>query len=65
MSGHGEVLNIYYEQTEVSPVLSAKKTILNLMSSKLVISKSQEEKGQRWAYGANETGHEGKRSVCL
>ena len=60
LSDHGEVLNIYYEHTEVSPVLSAKKTILNLMSSKLVISKSQVEKGQRWAYGANEAGHEGK-----
>ena len=59
MSEFGEIQNIYYDQSEDLSVLSAKKAILDILSSKLVISQSQVEKGQRWGYGSNETGHAG------
>ena len=59
MNEFGEVMRIYYDSSEDHTVLSAKKAILDLLSSKLVISQSQVERGQRWGYGSNETGHAG------
>ena len=59
MNEFGEVVRIYYDSSEDPSVLSAKKAILDLLSSKLVISQSQVGKGQRWGYGSNETGHAG------
>ena len=58
---HLQVLytSIYYRQDEDPTVLSLKKTLLGMLSSTIVISDVDIQRGTQWAYRINETGHEG------
>ena len=56
---YGEITKVWHSVNELPFVLGLKKTILGTLSSRLIVSESQNERQKRWAYKANEIGHEG------
>ena len=60
MNEFGEVLGVYHDQSEDMAEKSAKRGILNLLSSKLVISESQLNSGLRWGYAVDKSRNGGR-----
>ena len=61
ISDDGEIESVFYKEEENVLILALKKVILSALSSKLVISQQSLSNQTRWAYAANETGHEGMK----
>ena len=59
ISHHGEVERVFYEEDEHPMILALKKVLLSTLSSRLIVSQQALDEQRRWAYQAQEVGHEG------
>ncbi|XP_070573689.1 uncharacterized protein [Ptychodera flava] len=60
ISPHGEIGSVYYPDNENMEVLTMKKMLVGLFTSKMHVTDGVMESGKEWTYKVTETGHEGK-----
>ncbi|XP_070572594.1 uncharacterized protein [Ptychodera flava] len=59
ISPHGEIGSVYYPDNENMEVLTMKKMLVGLFTSKMHVTDGVMESGKEWTYKVTETGHEG------
>ncbi|XP_077992165.1 uncharacterized protein LOC144446291 [Glandiceps talaboti] len=60
ISRHGEILSVYYPSNENMEILTMKKMLVGLFTSKMHTSNQVMTSGKEWTYKVNEMGHEGE-----
>ncbi|XP_078695732.1 uncharacterized protein LOC144924477 [Branchiostoma floridae x Branchiostoma belcheri] len=60
MTRHGEVTEVFYPPEENLEVLNIKKSLVGTLSARLHATRGVLERGSKWMYMVNETGHEGE-----
>ncbi|XP_078617045.1 uncharacterized protein LOC144885150 [Branchiostoma floridae x Branchiostoma japonicum] len=63
MTRHGEVTEVFYPSDEDLEVLNVKKSLVGTLSARLHATDEVLERGHKWMYMVNETGHEGEHSA--